>query len=58
MPDETTSYILKAIPPDIYKIILREQNRIKEQKGKTIYSMEATIYHIIKEFDKCQKERK
>lgn len=46
------SYLFRSIPPDVYKIILKEQNRIKEKKGTTQFSIELTIYHIIREYEK------
>ena len=58
MSEESSSYLLKAIPADIYKIILKEQNKIKEEKNKSVYSIESTIYYIIKEFDKCLRAKK
>lgn len=58
MSNANSSYLLKSIPADVYKIILREQNKIKEEKNKTVYSMESTIYHIIKEFDECLRAKK
>lgn len=45
----------EGMPPEVYKIIIREQNRIKERDGKSQYSIERTIYQIIKEFDKLKR---
>lgn len=58
MSNVNSSYLLKSIPPEIYAIILREQNKIKAEKNKSVYSMESTIYHIIKEFDECLRAKK
>lgn len=46
--------LLGNIPADIYKIILAEQSRIKELKEVGQYSMERTIYHIIREYAKIK----
>jgi hypothetical protein len=46
------SLLLKELPPDIYAMVLAEQNRIKEMRGICQFSMEKTIYCIIREFDK------
>lgn len=48
------SYLLQEIPGDVYKIILQEQNKIKERKGTSQFSIERTIYHIIKKYDRCK----
>jgi hypothetical protein len=53
--DRKTYSFRDGIPTDVYKIIIREQNRIKEERGTTQYSMERTIYNIIREFDRMQK---
>lgn len=50
--DKPTYTFREGIPPDVYKILIREQGRIKESRGTTQYSLERTIYHIIKEYDK------
>jgi hypothetical protein len=42
--------LLTTIPADIYKIILSEQNRIKTVNEVGQFSMERTIYHIIREY--------
>lgn len=46
--------LLKDIHPDIYKVILVEQNRIKEDRGVNQFSMESTIYLIIREYAKIK----
>lgn len=50
---QTKSYLLQEIPSDVYKILIREQNKIKEKKGTSQFSIERTIYHIIKKYDRC-----
>ncbi len=53
--DRKTYSFREGMPEDVYQIILREQNRIKEEKSTTQYSMERTIYNIIREFDRLKK---
>lgn len=57
MPD----IILKNVPEDVRKIILKEQNKEKENRGRMQYSMSLTIFKIIREWERCynsQKEKK
>lgn len=56
--EKPTYTFREGMPPDIYKIIIREQGKLKESKGTTQYSMERTIYHIIKEYDRLLKTNK
>lgn len=44
----------EGMPEEVYDIIIKEQNRIREERRVTQYSMEKTIYHIIKEFSKLK----
>jgi len=44
----------EGMPEEVYDIIIKEQNRIREERRVTQYSMEKTIYHIIKEFSKMK----
>ena len=49
---------LKEIPIDVMKIILREQGKIKSEKGIGQYSLEQTIYKLIRELKEIKdKER-
>jgi hypothetical protein len=41
---------LKTITPTIFQIIFSEQNRLKEFIGRNQFSMERTIYHILREY--------
>lgn len=50
-----TRYPLKNIPEDVYKILWREQAKLKAKKGLRQFSLSSTIYHIIKEYDKSLK---
>lgn len=52
--------ILRAIPEEIRKIVLREQLREKENRGTNQVSMSTVICKIIREWEKCynQKEKK
>lgn len=50
------SYTLKAIPEDVFKIVQKEQNAIKEKKGTGSFSFECTIYKMIRDLAKCQNE--
>lgn len=45
-------YPLKNIPDDVYKILWREQGKLKAKKGVSQFSLASTIFHIVKEYDK------
>lgn len=45
----------EGMPEDVYAIIIREQNVIKARKKITVYSIERTIYEIIRGFDKLKR---
>lgn len=49
-----TRYPLKNIPEDVYKILWREQAKLKTKKGVSQFSLSSTIYHIVKEYDKIK----
>lgn len=46
---------LKAVTPDVMKILLEEQKKEKERRGTNQYSLSRTIIKIIKEWNnKCK----
>lgn len=47
---------LREIPPDVFKIVQKEQQEIKARKGTNQFSFESTIYKMIKDYDKCRKD--
>lgn len=47
-------YPLKKMPPDVYKILAAEQGKIKAEKMTSQYSLEQTIYKIVREWHKCR----
>lgn len=49
--------ILKAVPPEVRKLILREQLKEKEKRGGQ-YSMSLTVFKIIKEWEQCYNSQK
>lgn len=51
-----TRYPLKNMPEDVYKILWREQAKLKA-KGQRQFSLALTVYHIIREYDKGQKTK-
>lgn len=48
-------YLLRNIPLDIFKFILVEQNKIKEHKNISQYSLEQTVYGLLRETEKFKK---
>lgn len=53
-----TSLLLKAIPDDVRSILLEEQGKIKKQKGTGMYSLESTIYYLLRDYARCLKSEK
>jgi hypothetical protein len=53
--EKETRYPLKNIPADVYKILWREQAKLKAKGERRQFSLSLTVYHIIKEYDKMQK---
>lgn len=50
------TYTLKQIPTDVFKIVQKEQNQIKEKNGIGKFSFESALYKMIRDYDKCRKE--
>lgn len=46
---------LRDIPEDVFKIILDEQAKEKQSRGIGQWSLEKTVYKLIKECAKCRK---
>lgn len=51
-----SSCMLKCIPSDVYDIIIDEQGKEKKSKKKGQFSIELTIYKIIRDYARCKKE--
>jgi len=54
MPD----LVLRSLPEDVRKIILKEQLKEKEIRGINQFSMSTTIYKIIREWEKCYQSQR
>lgn len=50
--------IIRNIPHDIQKVLVREQAREKENRGVNQYSLSSTVIKIIREWEKCMGARK
>lgn len=50
------SLTLRTIPADVFKIVLQEQGRIKNQRGVGKFGIEQTLYSIIREWKRCREE--
>ena len=49
------SYLIRNMPEDVKEIIIREQNKRKEELKVFQYSIERTLWYIVKEYDKCSQ---
>lgn len=52
------SLLLKNLPEDIRRLILKQQAKEKASRGTNQFSMELTIYKIIREWDRCKEGEK
>jgi hypothetical protein len=52
-----TSITLRGIPEDVYKIIIKEQGRIKHERAIGMFGIEQTIYSIVREWKRCREEK-
>lgn len=52
------SLTLRTIPKDIFQILLREQHKVKANRGIGRFGIEQTIYKVIREFDRCKDSEK
>lgn len=55
--ERDSKYPLKNIPEDVYKILYREQAKLKAKKGQRQFSLGSTIYYIVREFDRMLKDK-
>lgn len=51
-----SSLILRAVPDDLKKYLLKVQGEIKSKKG-TQYSLESTLYQIVREYKKIAEKK-
>lgn len=46
------------LPKDVHDIVIDEQTRIKKTRGTGQYSIECTIFKIIREWERCRNGEK
>lgn len=49
---------LRNIPGEVYKILLDEQAKEKQARGNGMFSLESTVYKMIKECARCRENGK
>lgn len=54
---EIPDIIVRNIPAEIQKILVREQAKEKENRGVNQYSLSSTIQKIIREWDRCREKQ-
>lgn len=57
-PRKKITYSFRNMPQEIYKIVLREQGRLKANRGTSQFGIDQTIYSIIREWEKCKEDKK
>lgn len=48
--------LLRSIPEDVFKILLKEQHKEKSEKNKGMFGIEQTIYKIVRDYERCKKQ--
>lgn len=49
--------LLRGLPIDVLKVLLKEQGKEKEKRGVKQFSLSTTIIKIVREWnDKCRQE--
>lgn len=48
------SMTLRNIPTDVFKILLKEQSKVKQARSIGRYGIEQTVYKIVREFERCK----
>lgn len=48
------TFSMRSMPEDVYKIIATQAAHIKKQRGVSQYSLELTLYHIVKDWKNCR----
>ncbi len=51
------TYSFRNFPQEVFKIVLKEQLKLKLAKGMHV-SVESTIYSIIREWERCKEFEK
>lgn len=49
--------LIKNLPDDLRKVIVREQAKEKENRGTQQYSLSSTIIKIIREWERCREKK-
>lgn len=49
---------LREIPEDVYKFILQEQNKVKNEKGVSRWPFAEVIYDLLRELQKIRGGKK
>lgn len=50
-----STILLRNIPEDVYKEIIKEQSRIKLDMGRSL-SLDRTIVKMLKDYKKCKEQ--
>lgn len=53
--EKKITYSFRSMPPDVYRIVLKEQGNMKAKKGTSKFGIDQTIYAIIREWERCRE---
>lgn len=52
------AFTLTNIPDDVFKILLKEQFKMKDSRSIGRYGLAQTVYKIVREFERCKDQEK
>ncbi len=53
---KANSYLLSKIPDDIRQFLIKEQAKHKLNTGLTQFSLEQTMYKLLRDYIRCREE--
>jgi len=56
MDTKTRKYHLTKLPDDIRQFLIKEQAKHKMSTGMSQFSLEQTIYKLLREYQRCKTE--
>jgi hypothetical protein len=52
------AFTLTNIPEDVFKILLKEQYRMKHNRQLGRYGLAQTVYKIVRDYERCRDAEK
>jgi hypothetical protein len=52
------AFTLRNIPEDVFKILLKEQHKMKQARAIGRYGLGQTVYKIVRDYERCRDSEK